>query len=1439
MPRKLCLSFISLFLLFSIAAIRTMGQINCVPVFVKEYSATGQVEPGAIKSLADGSQIIVGRGTATPTSDYDGMVTKVASDGTFLWSYLIGGSSDDVFTGITPLSDGSFLLFGNTSSFGHPEGKAWLVHITSAGAVIWSKQLGSAVIGIDRMKAVQQFTDGDIIGTLNVNDSTSSSNPIVFKMGLDGTIRWAHEFDNGANDSFTGLGFAGSTIYAGGFYTITTRHAVIVKINSGDGSLISSQNIYRDDDTYQEEISGLEVFNNMVSYGLWILKAVPPGGYINDIVLIRTDLSDNVLYSLYVQNSLDSVYMIPHRTKDNGFVVLKTITQDGPPIMVKFNLFGSADWGVGLSPNNFFKTNYALDITPDGGCVAAGYYNTYYTANLNILSLIRTDNAGYSGGCVSTDVSMFTDTLASKSTSFTWQSQSATTLSLNETINPVAKVFSNTTNNICQNSLCTDATPLPPACDKTYRIEYSADKSTFFRDVVTTTDGGRIAVGDIENDGLIMKFNTNGDVAWAKGYDEFFHNMILMRILRSQDNNFFVFGNNYVTLNHGVSGFTTIMKIDNNGNILWSKNLIDSYLLIFDVTATQDGGFAAILNDDYPLAGGTDYVMKFDANANVVWQKKMTNVNTNPQFKSIAANGNAIFVGFDNSGFSYGNVDEFGVEKLDLASGNFLWGNRYSSGSNGNFLVNRIFVMNDTSYLFMTNYSSTAPFGTAQNTVMARLDASGNLINGLALQGNYIVPVQTYYYPDASSPNVTLSPSFDFVLTNRVITATDTALNISRFTKDGSLLWSRNYNSMKEYLIYNIHPQANGFIITGGVSAPHQLNAFTNAFLLKVDSTGQIIPNAGADCMPTNGILNSSATPITLNEPITAGSANTQDISSAVANVFSQAASVDATAFCNLPANCNTVLFKQRGTGCSLADTLVYFLQNASNCDAAATWQFSPAYFKNGVINGDSVELIPLQAGSSTVTANIEGNCSLTIKNITASIGISARNVNLGNDTAICKGQTFKINAGGGYATYLWNDNSSDSVLSASSPGKYYVTVTDWCGNTGSDTIQISSVNDSFHITGDSIKCNNDIVLLMASSGYSNYQWSPSSGIRVNSDSAFVAPTSNTEYSVNAKSVSGCIVSDSVLITVLTSPLPFIGNDTSICTGDSLMLNAGPDFTHYKWNTGDSSQIIYVKQKATYSVAVTFNNGCITKDTLQLINLYKNPDPELNKDLVLCAGGGTKQLDAGNYKQYLWNDGSTASSLIVSDTGKYWVSVEDNNGCKGSDTASVRTISPLPSGFLPADTTICQYGKLTIIPSRNYDKYLWSDSSTKSSITISQPGLYSLQVTDSNDCVGQASILVSQQQCLVDLFVPNAFTPNGDGHNEIFKPLVFGNATKFKFAIYDRWGQKVFESKVPSNGWDGKINGVPAKSDTFVWYCEYQLDGQPEKIAKGTVILIR
>ena len=1423
---------------------RPEAQVTCVPVYVNEYSSSGQLEPYTLKPLPDGTFLIAGRGTANGTGPYDGMVMQVSSTGTILWSYLIGGSGDDAFTGIAPLSDGSFVLSGSTASYGHPESKGWLVHISATGTMIWSRQIGSLHTGTDRIKAIQQYSDNDIIATFNEDDSSSSSNPVVFKMGLDGTLRWSTKFDNGDDDSYTSIALSGNTVYASGYYSAgSKKKAVITQIDASSGSQILSRTIYRDDPVDQE-IAGLEIYNNIISYGLWLHGLAYPQFDFNNMVLVQTDLSNVRRMVVYASNGGDASVMMPFRTRDGGFYVLRSDpTAYSGPSICKVNSYGSTSWGHLLN-NYAAQANMATAVTADNGCISALFFKNFSTNNINQMRLVRMTSAGENGDCQLPSIGLFTDTLAYNELPFTWQTIAAENTD-NTVRVPDEAVNSPAMTNVCFTNLCIDKTPLPPGCNKTYRIEYSGPELQFFRDAITTTDGGRIAVGEIasSSDGLAVKMDVNGQPVWSKRFESFFRAMKFMRILRSPDNNYWIFANDYLDLNHQGSRYIDLLKIDGSGNILWSRQLDmgwNGMLLaeIADVAPTPDGGFVLMVNDGWGSGSIYSYAMRYDANLNIVWQKEITHPASTPVYKSVTVSSDAVFLAYES--YEYSNLDKFGIEKLDLKTGNLQWSNRYSAGTGNVEMINRIFSIHDTTYTFVNNSTPLGAFSSITNSILVKLDPQGNLFESLFLNGENMIPPTTYYEPDVSPPTVVMTAENDFVLCSRADINGVKKLNLARFDKSGNALWSRNFEAMNNHTPLNIHQQGKGFLVVGSVDVPHPgLNYWKDGFLLKVDSSGQIMNNATGECQQVNRSFTSAPGPVSLTWLTPRQSIDLTGPAFKPFNITSGNVEADPTAYCIQKQNCGTVGLKQKGNGCSMNDTLIYFLQDPSSCDAIATWQYDTTYFHALYADGDSILLRPAREGVSTVTATIEGNCFLETKNMQTSVLHPASALDLGPDTLLCSGNSMKLSAGPGFAGYRWNDNSSDSTLMISTAGKYYVDVADHCGANASDTIVVRPADFAFRITGDSISCNHETAEIQASEGFKNYQWSPADHLTASGSQAKVNPDGSTQYKVTAEKFPGCMVADSVLIKALTSPAIALRADTSLCSGDSLFIQAPAGFVQYAWSTGDSTQFLFAKNKGNYTVRARYSNGCVSTGAFQMLEIYDRPSPGLDKNPVLCAGSSRELIPGHPFENYLWNNGSTGMSISVDALGTYWLQVEDRHGCFGTDTVEIRSVGQLPSAFLPADTVICQFGELDLTANKTFRQYTWDDQSGSPALHISQPGIYWLKVLDENNCEGNDSIVVTQKQCLIGLYTPNAFTPDHSGHNDVFRPVIMGNVSYFDFQVFNRWGQKVFETQTPGAGWDGNIGGLPSVADTYVWICRYSLSGQEMRTERGSVVLIR
>jgi gliding motility-associated-like protein len=162
-----------------------------------------------------------------------------------------------------------------------------------------------------------------------------------------------------------------------------------------------------------------------------------------------------------------------------------------------------------------------------------------------------------------------------------------------------------------------------------------------------------------------------------------------------------------------------------------------------------------------------------------------------------------------------------------------------------------------------------------------------------------------------------------------------------------------------------------------------------------------------------------------------------------------------------------------------------------------------------------------------------------------------------------------------------------------------------------------------------------------------------------------------------------------------------------------------------------------------------------------------------------------------------------------------------------------------PADFLANSDSVCRYGKLVLIPAGKFNSWHWSTGENSSFITIKEAGNYSLTVTDQNGCKATEFIQVFSKDCLTGVYVPNAFTPNRDGHNDSFKALVYGPVSSFSLQIYNRYGEIVFTSNDPEKGWDGFYKGKPSDNGNYVWTCRYQFTDGEKTLLKGNLVLLR
>ena len=328
--------------------------------------------------------------------------------------------------------------------------------------------------------------------------------------------------------------------------------------------------------------------------------------------------------------------------------------------------------------------------------------------------------------------------------------------------------------------------------------------------------------------------------------------------------------------------------------------------------------------------------------------------------------------------------------------------------------------------------------------------------------------------------------------------------------------------------------------------------------------------------------------------------------------------------------------------------------------------------------------------------------------------------------------------------------------------------------------------------------------------------------------------TTAGDYTHTYSNINGC---DSLNSTItVTIDDPSTNASYLLCNDSSKAISPGPGFTNFVWGNGATTPTITINQPGVYMLQATDSLGCNASDTFSVSTDVITST--VSKNIPLCQGTTLQITASGGFVRYIWSNGSTQPSTTITSAGTYTLTVIDTVGCQATDTTTVVSV-PVPVNFLPTAITKCFYSTLTLQPYNTYNAYLWNTKGTTPTINVLTAGTYTLQVTDANGCIGIDSTNVIDSACAEYLYLPTAFTPNGDGHNDVFKPAFAGLATNYTFIVYNRLGQKVFSSNNTADGWDGTLKGNPQPPGVYVWYCAYQLYEKQPVTQKGTVVLIR
>ena len=440
-------------------------------------------------------------------------------------------------------------------------------------------------------------------------------------------------------------------------------------------------------------------------------------------------------------------------------------------------------------------------------------------------------------------------------------------------------------------------------------------------------------------------------------------------------------------------------------------------------------------------------------------------------------------------------------------------------------------------------------------------------------------------------------------------------------------------------------------------------------------------------------------------------------------------------------------------------------------------------------------------------------------------------------DSLLCPGSIANLTGYGG-TQFQWSPSSSLSSSTGqqvtafpTTTTTYMLVATDSCG-VDTAYFEVQVVNDNYTISEDSTICLGDSLQLFASGGY-QYRWL--GNFILNSDSAdpIVFPQNTQYYTVEITSSSGCVFQDSVLVSVDQSiPSPLMQDTVILCQNDTLLL-APSNVNNAIWfpNTNliplpPTNALTFTDSNQLYYFTSTNTCGSITDSVQVMVFGYAG---QAFGDTTICSGD-TTFIYANNGDSYFWypanslsNPDSCCTYAYPINSTNYQVIIQTAVGC--ADTFSVLVeVNPMPYVDAGPDLWI-QFGEnVALSGSTDAPNYYWEGVQFLSCINCLTPQIttpentyYVLHVSDSLGCTASDSVQINMEGIL---YVPNTFTPNDDGINDVFE-IQGENINEFQLWIFNRWGEEVYYTNVMTDYWDGYYKGKLAQIDGYSWEIRY------------------
>lgn len=1221
---------------------------NCVSRYQQTIGGPGNETAADVIPTLDGGLLVIGKSDSYSSNGIEnGYITKLDENDNIQWSKVIDVDTTSFNSGLQN-PDSTFVLVGAREF--QNSSKQYVVKLDRQGNVIWSRMYTSTQR--DAALSIKRARNGDylVCGALdNYRDAG------MMRIDATGNLLWRKSYHQTVREWFVDMvELSNGDIVAVGAIFGSQQDNLIAKMDAnGQLKWIKSYRTPQNDgaDRIIESKDG----NLLLGGNSWDSNFF--AGAVKS-QLMKVDTAGNLLWSkLYgnVGNQM-RIYALTQDSDSTIIMGLSDNVNDANFKVVRTTRTGDVIWGKEYGAINDYERLFRTKLLPNGSIVSVGEKNISGQFT-NSIYIVKSDSLGLTG-CAEQNYSPLTYV---PTYTLTIPQFTTTTLGAGTPVPDTTRLVGSLQIIGCITPCDTNSTN-GGACVNKYQQSIGGTGTDLAEDVIETHDGGVLIVGQSNSfgttaDGYIVKMDANDDIVWSRtigGGATFASTENFYAGHQNRDSTFVLTGS--TTTRNNVTQIY-VVKIDRVGNVIWTR----SY-----GSGTNNTGYDIIeaSNGDYIVASRIDNLsdaglLRIDALGNIIWHKRY-NQTAREWFNELIELPNGDIV----AGGSILNAQQDNLIVKTDANGQVIWSKRYSTPQNEG--IDRIILSQDGNILLGGNSWSSATLPGVPKAQLMKIDTAGNVIWS-KLYSSATNELRVYGLGENTDNTLIVGFRDNVANANFKIIKTDSL---------GNIIWGQQYggvNSQEKLL--RLRLLSNNTIVSVGIAANGVLGD-TDIYVVKSDSMG--ITNC-LDSIYNPQVFTPAYSIAAPSLTVTNLTNNTLLNHIATAVISSQ--SFNCANFCNTVEICNNGIDDDGDSLIDCADPdccdttyQVAITNSINNCQSESVFSINlPATLcsfdsvvwvnnGNGTIvnqNDTTLRLANTTAGNINMTVAVYTACKVSRDTFVGSVSPDTiAPIFIGNDTAVCENAVVTLRPGNQYASYLWQDNSIDSVYTVFLEGLYWVEVTDSCGNSTRDSIYVTIDSIALVDIADTVLCDMDTLALNLPNIY-NYDWQGNTNINcTNCSNPKLYPTTTTTYEVLVSNNTGCFAVDSFVVSIGISS--FTAVDTSTCA--TSVIYDGRTIA-----AGTADTIIY-----------TNASGCDSLVRVNVISLGVNTSTTI--DTTICTATlvyDGRTIAAGNSDTitYTSSIGCGDSVIIVNvNSGASLLTTVDTSTCANSLIYDGRTI---------------------------------------------------------------------------------------------------------------------------------------------------------------------